>query len=55
MNKEEKNDRKEMLETIKILAKNDPQGFVIIKSNAEILKARYDMEMAEKQEVLQPV
>jgi hypothetical protein len=50
MNKEERKDMKEMIETVRILALNDPQGFMIIKSNAEILKVRHDMEMADRHE-----
>ena len=50
MNKEERKDMKEMIETVRILALNDPQGFMIIKSNAEILKVRQDMEMADRHE-----
>ncbi len=50
MSKEERKSIKEVVKTVRILALDDPQGFMIIKSNAEILKARHDMEMADRHE-----
>ncbi len=46
MSSKEKKDIKTMVEAAKMLAENDPQGFMIVKSNIEVLKARHDMEMA---------
>lgn len=51
MERAERKDIKSMVETAKILAENDPQSFMIIKSNIEVLKVRHDMEMAEKRKV----
>lgn len=44
LNLEEKKDIAEMTEAAKYLALHDPQGFVIAKSNMDILKARTDLE-----------
>ncbi len=43
-----KKDIQLMTETAKFLAEQDPKSFFIIKSNTEILKARHDLEVAEK-------
>ncbi len=50
MEKEEKKDVKKMMETAKILAENDPQSFMIIKSNIEVLKIRHDIELLGRNE-----
>ena len=47
MSEKEKKDIAEMVKTARGLAKKDPQGFLIAKSNMEILKARADMDMQE--------
>ncbi len=47
---ENRKDIKRMIKTAKMLAENDPLGFMIVKSNIDVLKARHDMELAEKQE-----
>lgn len=47
MSAKERNDIKEMIESAQDLAKKDPQGFMIIKSNIEVLKARSDMDNPE--------
>lgn len=44
MNEQEKKEITEMTEAAKYLALHDPQGFVIAKSNMDILKARSDLE-----------
>ena len=44
MNEQEKKEITEMTEAAKYLALHDPQGFVIAKSNMDILKARLDLE-----------
>ena len=44
MSGKEKTDIAEMVKTAKELAKKDPQGFLIAKSNIDILKARADMD-----------
>ena len=44
LNLEEKKDIAEMTEAAKYLVLHDPQGFVIAKSNMDILKARADLE-----------
>ena len=44
MSGKEKKDIAEMVKTAKELAKKDPQGFLIAKSNIDILKARADMD-----------
>lgn len=46
MSSKERKDIKAMVEAAKTLAEHDPQGFMIVKSNIEILKARHDMEVA---------
>lgn len=48
MGKEEKKDIKDIVKTAKILAENDPQSLIIIKSNIEVLKIRHDMELADR-------
>ncbi len=48
MNSKERKDIKEMIDAAKMLAERDPQSFMIIKSNVEILKARHDMETIEE-------
>lgn len=50
MTEEKRKNIKEAVKAVIILARNDPQGFMIVKSNAEILKARHDMEMADRHE-----
>lgn len=50
MGKKERKDIKDMVETAKILAEHDPQSFMIIKSNVEVLKTRLDMEKAGEYE-----
>ena len=47
MSGKEKKDIAEMVKTAKELAKKDPQGFLIAKSNIDILKARADMDKQE--------
>lgn len=47
MRAKEKKDIKEMLADVKYLAVNDPQGFMILKSNVDVLKARSDMDRLE--------
>lgn len=44
MSEKEKKEIAEMVETAKHLAANDPQAFMIAKSNMEILKIRADMD-----------
>lgn len=44
MNEQEKKEITEMTEAAKYLVLHDPQGFVIAKSNMDILKARSDLE-----------
>lgn len=44
MNEEEKKDIYEMTEIAKYLAGRDPQALSILKSSAEVLKARFDLE-----------
>ena len=44
MNRREKKDIAEMVKTASELAKKDPQGFLIAKSNIDILKTRADMD-----------
>lgn len=44
MSRKEKKDIAEMVKTASELAKKDPQGFLIVKSNIDILKARADMD-----------
>ena len=47
MSEKEKKDIAEMVKTARELAKTDPQGFLIAKSNIDILKARADMDKQE--------
>lgn len=49
MGDKEKKEIKEMVETAKFLAENDPQGFLIAKSNIDILKARSDLDVVSSQ------
>lgn len=49
MSDKEKQDIREMVETAKYLAENDPQGLLIAKSNMDILKARSDMELIKQE------
>lgn len=49
MSEKEKKEIAEMVETAKHLAENDPQAFMIAKSNMEILKIRADMDKQEKE------
>ena len=49
MSEKEKKEIAEMVETAKHLAANDPQAFMIAKSNMEILKIRADMDKQEKE------
>lgn len=49
MSEKERKDIAEMVKTAEYLAKNDPQGLLIARSNMDILKARADMEKQEKQ------
>lgn len=49
MSEKEKEEIAEMVETAKHLAANDPQAFMIAKSNMEILKIRADMDKQEKE------
>lgn len=45
----EKREIAEMVEIAKELAEHDPQGFMLAKSNMNILKNRSDMERQEKE------
>lgn len=47
MSSKERKDIREMIESAKDLADKDPQGFMIIKSNIEVLKTRSDMDKSE--------
>lgn len=47
MSEKERNDIAEMVETDKELAEKDPQGFRLVKSSVDILKARADLEEQE--------
>lgn len=49
MSEKEKKEIAEMVETAELLAKHDPQGLLIAKSNLDILKNRYEIEKAMKQ------
>lgn len=51
MNEKEKQEIKEMTETAKYLADNDPYGLYLAKNNMNILKARCDLVRAEAQGV----
>lgn len=46
MSEKEKKEIAEMLETAELLAKHDPQGLMIVKSNLDILKSRCEIERA---------
>lgn len=48
LSEKEKKEIKEMVKAAKYLAENDPQGFMIAKSNVDILKVRSDLDKAEK-------
>ena len=50
MSEKEKKEIAEMVKTVRELAKKDPQGFLIAKSNIDILKARADMEREQETE-----
>lgn len=50
MSEKEKRDIREMVETAKYLAENDPQSLVIAKTGLDMLKARCDMEKVPKDE-----
>lgn len=47
MSEKEKKNIADMVKTAKELAEKDPQGFLIAKSNIDILKARADMDKQE--------
>ena len=44
MGVKEKKDIKSIVESVKFLAANDPQGFMILKSKVDVLKARSDLD-----------
>lgn len=48
MPEKEKKEIAEMVETAELLAKHDPQGLMIAKSNLDILKNRCEIERAMK-------
>lgn len=48
MSGKEKKDIADMVKTAKELAEKDPQGFLIAKSNIDILKARADMDLEQE-------
>lgn len=48
MSEKERKEIADMVETAKELAKKDPQGFLIAKSNIDILKARADMDREQE-------
>lgn len=48
MSRKEKNDIEAMVKVAKELAESDPQAFMIVKSNIDILKARSDMDKANQ-------
>lgn len=48
MSEKDKKDIEEMVKTAKELAERDPHGFMLAKNSMDILKARSDMEKAEK-------
>ena len=48
MSEKERKEIADMVETAKELAQKDPQGFLIAKSNIDILKARADMERKQE-------
>lgn len=45
---DKKKDIQLIVETAKFLAERDPISLLIIKSSAEVLKARHDLEVSEK-------
>lgn len=47
MSDKDKSDIAEMVETAKVLAEKDPQGFRLAKNSVDILKARSDIEKEE--------
>lgn len=44
MKNKEKQEIKEMVETAKYLADNDPASLMLVKSNIDILKSRHDLD-----------
>lgn len=48
MSEKEKKEIAEMVETAEMLAKHDPQGFMITKSSLDVLKSRCEIEKAMK-------
>lgn len=48
MSEKERKEIADMVETAKELAEKDPQGFLIAKSNIDILKARADMDREQE-------
>lgn len=54
MSEKEKKEIAEMLETAELLAKHDPQGLMIAKSNLDILKSRCEIERAMREVEKQP-
>lgn len=44
MSEKDKKDIKNLVESVKCLAENDPQALLIVKSNVDILKARCDLD-----------
>ena len=54
MSEKEKKEIAEMLETAELLAKHDPQGLMIVKSNLDILKSRCEIERAMQEVEKQP-
>lgn len=54
MSEKEKKEIAEMIETAELLAKHDPQGLMIVKSNLDILKSRCEIERAMQEVEKQP-
>lgn len=50
MSEKEKKNIADMVKTARELAKKDPQGFLIAKSNIDILKARADMDREQEKD-----
>lgn len=50
MSGKEKKDIAKMVKTARELAEKDPQGFLIVKSNIDILKVRADMDREQGSE-----
>lgn len=50
MSEKEKKEIAEMVETAELLAKHDPQGLMIAKSNLDILKSRCEIERTMREE-----